>query len=92
MNKDEFEPLCILQEECAEVIHVISKGYRFGFDTPFNIRTSRQNLNEEIGDVLCMIDILIDKGFIDPAKIELAKQDKKHQLKRWSNIKFNSEE
>lgn len=50
-KKDEY--LNILQEECAEVIQSVSKIKRFGW-TDKNI----ENLQTEVGDLLCMLDML----------------------------------
>ena len=80
MNDKLRETLVITQEECAEVIQVISKIFRFGLDE------NDHRLEDEIGDVLCMIDLLIVQGVIDPHKLELAKRIKAEKLKRWSNI------
>lgn len=43
----------ILQEECAEVIQSVSKIKRFGWT-----ETNITNLQTEIGDLLCMLDML----------------------------------
>ena len=53
----------ILQEECAEVVVAVSKIGRFGMDNfkPGKPKTNREHLEEELGDVLAMIDILIQK-------------------------------
>jgi NTP pyrophosphatase (non-canonical NTP hydrolase) len=91
MKHSDIEPLQILQEECAEVIQVIAKGFRFGFDEPYDMKTNRQKLTQEVGDVLCMVDILVKRGFIDQSEIETAKRFKKEQLKRWSNIIIDEE-
>jgi NTP pyrophosphatase (non-canonical NTP hydrolase) len=74
------ETLVITQEECAEVIQVISKIFRFGLDE------NDHRLEDEIGDVLCMIDLLIVQGVINPHKLELAKRIKAEKLKKWSSI------
>lgn len=88
MNEKIQEALDILQEECGEVIVEISKCRRFGFDSP-HYKTGVKHsamLEAEIGDVLAMIDILIDRGVIDPATLELAKANKIEKLKKWSKI------
>jgi hypothetical protein len=43
-------------------------------------------LAQEIGDVMCMVDILVEQGVIDRAELILAKERKREKLKRWSNI------
>ncbi len=82
------EVMDILQEECAEVIQAVSKISRFGIDNykPGKPKTNRAHLEEELGDVLAMIDILLEKKVISKNNLELAKQAKIQKLKQWSNI------
>jgi NTP pyrophosphatase (non-canonical NTP hydrolase) len=82
------ETLDILQEECAEVIVEVSKCRRFGVDS-LHYKTNLPHstmLENEIGDVLAMIDILIDQGIVDTNNLEIAKQRKKEKLTQWSGI------
>lgn len=82
------ETLDILQEECAEVIVEVSKCRRFGLTSP-HYKTGvlhSEMLENEIGDVLAMVDILLDQGVISTEKLAAAKQAKKDKLKLWSNI------
>lgn len=88
MNSQTQEALDILQEECAEVIVEVSKCRRFGIDSQ-HYKTNLAHsimLENEIGDVLAMVDILIDQGIISSNNLELAKQRKKEKLKQWSGI------
>lgn len=80
------EILTILQEECSEVIQVISKGRRFGFDAEYNRSTNRERLSEEVGDLLAMIDLLVHYEIISEDDIQKAKEAKFVKLKQWSNI------
>jgi NTP pyrophosphatase (non-canonical NTP hydrolase) len=88
MNDQEREVMNILSEECAEVIQAISKCHRFGMDNlkPGKPKTNREHLEEEIGDLLAMVDILIATQVIDPSTLDLAKKAKIEKLKKWSNI------
>jgi hypothetical protein len=88
MNTQIQETLDILQEECAEVIVEVSKCRRFGIDG-IHYKTKLKHstmLENEIGDVLAMIDILMERGIITQENINIAKQNKKDKLKKWSNI------
>jgi len=60
------EILDILQEECAEVIHAISKCRRFGLDeTKSSTESSnRQRLTEEVMDVLAMLDWAVERNIL----------------------------
>ena len=80
MNDKLRETLVITQEECAEVIQVISKIFRFGLDE------NDHSLEDEVGDLLCMVDLLVKQGVIRPDKLELAKRIKAEKLKKWSKI------
>ncbi len=86
MKDSEKQILLICQEECAEVTQAISKVFRFGYDSEYNDRTNRQRLTEEVGDLLAMIDLMVESGIVDEAAIEMASAQKKIKLKQWSNI------
>ena len=86
MNESHQEILLITQEECAEVTQAISKVFRFGMNDTHNGETNREHLEEEIGDLMCMIDLLIDSGMVSEAAVMAAKNEKMHKLGTWSNI------
>ena len=82
------EVMNILGEECAEVIQAISKCNRFGLNNikPGKPKTNLQHLEEELGDLLAMIDILHEMDVVSWNKLEAAKAAKIEKLKKWSNI------
>jgi len=88
MNSKTQETLDILQEECAEVIVEVSKCRRFGLDSVHYKTGIKHNsmLEIEIGDVLAMIDLLLEQGVLDQKRLDDAKQNKKLKLKQWSKI------
>jgi NTP pyrophosphatase (non-canonical NTP hydrolase) len=88
MDPKQKEALDILQEECAEVIQAVSKISRFGLDNlkPGKPKTNREHLEEELGDLIAMIDILTRNGIVDSANIEMAAAAKVEKLKQWSKI------
>ena len=92
MNNRESEVMNILSEECAEVIQAISKCHRFGLDNlkPGKPKTNCEHLEEELGDLLAMVDILLNMGVVSEQTLESAKLAKIEKLKKWSNI-FNEE-
>lgn len=83
-----IEALVILQEECAEVSQIISKIHRFGPDSkpPTSNDTNLTLLHKEIGDLLCMVKICVDKGLLNPDILEKFIQDKEEKLKIWSTL------
>jgi NTP pyrophosphatase (non-canonical NTP hydrolase) len=87
LDNETKEIFCIVQEECAEVTQAISKVFRFGMDSSYNMRTNRQRLEEETGDLLAMIDIMIEKCIISDANVNQARKAKREKLKKWSTIK-----
>ena len=83
MNSKIKETLGILQEECAEVIVEVSKCDRFGMDS-VHYKTGllhSKMLEMEVGDVLAMVDILIEQGVLDVNELDIAKANKKEKLK-----------
>jgi len=88
MNTATQQALDILQEECAEVIVEVSKCRRFGIDS-VHYRTGELHsvmLEQEIGDVLALVDILIDQGVLDTDALDAAKESKRLKLMQWSTI------
>ena len=86
MNDSEKQILLICQEECAEVTQAISKVFRFGYDSEYNDRTNHQRLTEEVGDLLCMIDLMIEKGILNNVAVTQASLKKRSKLEQWSDI------
>ena len=87
INDRDREILTITQEEAAEVIQEISKVMRFGIDAMHRDgMPHRERLASEVGDLLCMIDLMIDNRMVDPAAIVLAKQAKIDKLRKYSRI------
>jgi NTP pyrophosphatase (non-canonical NTP hydrolase) len=88
MNDKVAEALGILQEECAEVIVEVSKIRRFGLDeiSYHTDLSHRETLAMEVGDMLALVDILIDQGVLDTVQLDVAKQNKVNKLKKWSKL------
>ena len=88
MDSQTKEVMDILQEECAEVIQAVSKISRFGLDNfkPGKPKTNREHLEEELGDMMAMIDILHSMDIVSYTNIEKAQTAKIEKLKKWSNI------
>ena len=92
MNEDTREILLILQEECAEVTQAVSKCFRFGPDhlKPNKPMTNIQMLEEELGDLLAMVELITDNNVgITVEGLETAKKNKFKKLKKWSNLTIN---
>jgi NTP pyrophosphatase (non-canonical NTP hydrolase) len=90
MNDNQKEIMLIAQEECAEVVQAISKCFRFGPNDEYNGLSNKQRLEEEVGDLLCMIQLMMHQGVIDENNVNAASIQKRIKLERWSNV-FNKE-
>ena len=77
MNKKQ-ELLTITMEECGELIQACSKLIRFEEDS----------CQDEIGDLICMIELIKQEGLVNEEKIRERMEVKKEKLKKWSNL-FN---
>ncbi len=80
MNKRQ-EMLVITMEECAELSQACSKLIRFQDDQS---EQDVKNLQDEIGDVMCMIEIMKHSGLVDDEQIEKRIEVKKEKLMKWS--------
>ncbi len=81
LNETQQEIVTIAQEECGELIVAISKCLRFGIDFGNSDR-----LTQEAGDVLCMLELMMSNGVIEPMAVLEAKKRKYEKLKTWSSI------
>jgi NTP pyrophosphatase (non-canonical NTP hydrolase) len=86
MNQTEI--LDIMQEECGEVVQVISKCRRFGLDNKYteDSATNRSRLTEEVGDLMCMIQLMQEAGIVDIAEVMFAAGKKRVKLREWSKV------
>jgi NTP pyrophosphatase (non-canonical NTP hydrolase) len=82
------EYLLILAEECSEVIKVVTKTFRFGIESrnPFleDSPTNKEELIQEIGDVMAMVELLKDSALdLNEDALQKAKQKKLDKLHKW---------
>lgn len=82
INIDEKEELLVIfMEECAEASVEASKIIRFGQNDE-----EIGSLNREIGDLICMINLLEEYGVINRNEINKYTLAKREKLKKWSNL------
>jgi len=84
------ESLTIFQEECAEVIQIISKIKRWGFasvhpDNPDG-PNNREILIQEIGDVLALIAVVQKELDIGDGVLSDAIENKMERLQKFSSL------
>ena len=78
------ELLVIFMEECAEASVEASKVIRFG-------RNDEEvgSLAREVGDLMCMINLLEEYGLINRNQINQYALAKREKLKKWSNLNMS---
>jgi len=83
MDKTE-ELMVITMEECGELIQACSKAIRRG--EMFKNSDSEVTFKEECGDVFCMLELLVENGFVTWQEIANRSEVKRNKLKRWSKL------
>lgn len=81
MNKRE-EMFVITMEECGELIQACSKMLR----TKEKGEAYIQNLQDEVGDVCAMIEVLKLSGVVTQEMIDKRMEEKKQKLMKWSML------
>tara|TARA_B100000519_G_scaffold164368_1_gene147719 strand:+ start:114 stop:374 length:261 start_codon:yes stop_codon:yes gene_type:complete len=74
------ELMLITMEECGELIEACSKTIRC------EDYVDDEKMIEEVGDVLLMIDLIIDRGLVRREDLDARKKIKLEKLKKWSNL------
>jgi NTP pyrophosphatase (non-canonical NTP hydrolase) len=72
LSPAQIERLVWLAEECSEVVKAVMKILRHGYENQAN--SNKFGLEEEIGDVLAAIDILISESDVSSGNIDLLTQ------------------
>jgi hypothetical protein len=75
------ELLVITSEEASEIIKVVSKILRYGMQPK-----DQTALIEEIGDMQCMIDLIVEHKLITKTQIKNRIKIKRKKLEKWSNL------
>ena len=81
MKNKTREALIITMEECGELTQACSKMIRSNGTTKY-----RKKLQDEIGDVMCMIEILKMGRLVSDKQIEDRMAVKRKKLEKWSSI------
>ena len=82
----ETERLALLIEELGEAQQIAGKILRHGYESvnPFEpTDTNRQKLVRELGDILVVLDFLIDYGDVKLAELEDRRRVKHHKIWDW---------
>ena len=74
------ELMLITMEECGELIEACSKTIRC------EDYKDHPKMIEEVGDVLLLIEMIIQRGLVKQEDIDARKKVKIEKLKKWSNL------
>ena len=77
---EELEELMVItMEECGELIQACSKAIR-------TQNYTRDDLKDEVGDVLCMIELMKERGLVNGRELKNQVELKKLKLIQWSKL------
>jgi len=79
--------MAITAEECGELTQVCMKIMR-KYDTLADMSNDkyRKLLVEELGDVMCMIELMIEHKVVNVSEIHNRASVKREKLKKWSTL------
>jgi NTP pyrophosphatase (non-canonical NTP hydrolase) len=73
--------MVITMEECGELQQVCSKILRQA-----TVENKRQELVDELGDVLCMISLMQEHDLVSWQELEDRAEVKREKLSKWSDL------
>lgn len=79
--------LSILGEECGQLIQVVGKTMRFGYETYSDSETKETNLDclhKELGDILGAIDFAVERGLLDREQLVTQQFTKRKELMQFA--------
>ena len=74
------ELMTITMEECGELIQACSKSIRC------DDYENNDDLKEELGDVLCIIELIKENGLISQRELDNQVNIKRMKLMKWSKL------
>lgn len=90
MNKHQ-QLMTIMMEECGELIQRCSKMMR-KYETIEEVdEKQRVKLLEELGDVQCMIGLMVDHKYVSGLEIGTRVNTKREKLQKWSDLIHGNE-
>lgn len=83
----ELERLALLAEECSEVVQIVNKIIRHGYESfnPYDEdkTTNRALLSKELGHLSLAGDLITDHRDVDVNVLDRSYEAKKASIKRW---------
>lgn len=91
LTQSDVEALAVLTEEMGESLRIVGKIERHGFDSEYreNGMSNTELLEYEIGHVLAAIDILVERGLIDRARLVESRGRKLVKVQGWLHSDLN---
>lgn len=86
LSAAQIERLAILAEECGETVQAAMKVIRRGYDRKHPRKpgpTNRGHLEEEIGNVLNAVEMLVEAGDVRSTKIQASLESKRERVKKY---------
>lgn len=86
LSAAQIERLAILAEECGETVQAAMKIIRRGYDRKHPRKpgpTNRGHLEEEIGNVLNAIEMMVAAGDVRSKKIKESLESKRERVKKY---------
>lgn len=80
------ELMVITMEECGELTQECSKILRKFNSLDEITEEHRAKLVDEVGDVQCLLDLMIDCGLLTTEEIRARIDTKREKLTKWSNL------
>lgn len=76
LTNGEAERLAMLAEECGEVVQIVGKILRHGYEShhPNNARTNRELLRDELDDIQGVQSLMVIAGDINQQYVESVRQ------------------
>ena len=78
--------MTITMEECGELTQRCSKIIRKYKEADDIEDDQRQKLLEEAGDVLCMLELMVEHGLFTNKDLGSRVNEKREKLKKWSTL------
>lgn len=86
-NLNEFQQLMVISaEECGELTQACMKIIRRSSSVEELTLSQRAKLIEEAGDVLCMIELMVEHDLVTNEELGRRVNEKRVKLKKWSNL------
>lgn len=85
LSPAEYERLALLAEECGEVIQIIGKILRHGYESrhPDGGPTNRELLERELGDVDAALRMMFDADDIIPDHVDSWNHEKQAKVRKY---------